>query len=1045
LGTIAGGTSEGVVNVYNPAAFKEPPPSPAEGGDAESAATTTPPANAEESAETPVHRHKGAALALDFCSSQPHMLASAGADGEVAVIDLTAKHVAHTLRSAAAAAAAVGMGQTPVSSMDGFECVAWNKSVASVIAGASSTGTITIWDLRKKSPAILSFTDSGRRVRWRGMAWDPSEATVLAACCDEDERPVVLWDLRSVQMPRHFAGHRCGVWSLSWSQLDSSLIVTSGKDKTLCWNPATLEIRREISVAGQAVPATMADDASVAASAVLAAAVTGAVPAAVERWDAMAAWSPRLPGALALCSFGSQRPRVSLLRLHDPSIPAPAPPAAALPPPPQWMRRPVGAAFGFGGRIAFFRRPAPVAKGAKPVHRIAITRLAADEALAARAERFKKIAEEDKLGEFCLAQAEAATASDADRAMWTLLDAHIRAGQNIRQCILKQLGFDRERIAAELASQAAATAEKGVGVATAAAAEEEEAAATKLAPPPTLAGDEALMRAVAVGDFEHAVEYCVAVGRHADALAIASLGGNELFTRTRDAYMAREWDSREWLRLLAALSGGGANKLVETIDPRHWRVALAAVCAYAKDTSVATLASMLGDRLRKAGDDASALLCYIVAGNTAEVTAMWLREAAASTLPKNEALATLVEKLTVLKHAVAAGEDGLPEEGLAKFVEYDVLLASQGNAALAVHYLGFLADPRYQNTPGAVLLDRLAHSGAVVGEGMKRTTSPFRPISVGGSLAPAAATAAAAAAVAASASAHATAVPTATVVSPPHSAAARPHAAATLAAPYLGAVPQPIARPGVAIPAPRPVVPVQAAAPMPIPAPAFVPPAPSAATAAAAAAQRQIASPPARVQQPVVPMAQVRPPAVPAAALQAPPRMFVPPSPAMQHPIPAPAGTVAGAAPSGAPMHMAMAGTQAVLPTAPRPKPEALTTSLAATVVHEQPADPADVDAVRAHLAAVLPEIERHAAGTASEPHVAEMKAKLEVLAPMLARLPKPAVASVAGLCRALSGKDWATADVVLAAITKDHSKELTTQVVIGLRFLVRLSKMLLK
>lgn len=986
------------MSLYDPATFPE-------GGRAEEAAAADDDDESSEVSGVQAHRHKGAVLALDFCPSAQHMLASAGADGEVAVVDAGAgpePRLAHTLRAAAASAAASAQSDGG----DGFECVAWNRSVASVIAGASSAGTITIWDLRKKSPAILTFTDGGRRVRWRGMAWDPSEATVLAACCDEDDRPVALWDLRSVQMPRHFAGHRRGVWSLSWSPHDSSLVVTSGKDRTLCWNPATLEVRREITVAdhehgADTAAAAQSDEPAVASE---------------ERWDAMAAWSPRLPGTLALCSFGAQRPRLSMLCVHDPSMPAPAPPAAALPPPPQWLRRPVGVAFGFGGRAAFFRRPAPATKAVKPVHRLCFARLAADEELAARAESFKSTTENGKLEQYC-ADHEGAAANAEERTMWALLNAHLK-GQNIRQSILALLGFDREKIAAELALLAAEPAGGDGGAPV---------------PAPTPAGDKALLHAVAVGDFERAVEYCVSVGRHADALAIASMGGNELFARTREAFVAREWASREWMKMLSAINEGGVERLVETVNTKNWRVALAAICAYAKDTAVASLASMLGDRLRKADDDASALLCFIVAGNTAEVTAMWIREAAASAAPKNETLAATVEKLTVLKHAVAAGEEALPDEALAKFIEYGVLLASQGNAALAVHYLGFLAEPRFQHTPGAVLLDRLANSGAPLSEGMKRSTSPFHPMVVGGSLAHGASSAPKTAPPAAMTPARQTRPQ---VVPPLHPAATPTAARPGVAVP----TPQRSVAPQAQIPAP---VATQQAMPLPIPAPSFMP---------SPAAARPMMPSPARV----TPASLVPPIPAPAAAaalpppqqqkppVVAPPRMFVPPSPVapqqqqLQQPLMSSPTTTA-------PMQMAMAGTQAVLPTAPRPKPEALTTSLAETVSHDEPADPADIDAIRAHLASALPELERHAAGTTSEPHVAEVKAKLEVLAPILHKLSKPTVASVAAFCRALGSKDWASADAVLAAITKDHSKELTTPAVIGLRFLGRLSKMLLK
>jgi hypothetical protein len=140
---------------------------------------------------------------------------------------------------------------------------------------------------------------------------------------------------------------------------------------------------------------------------------------------------------------------------------------------------------------------------------------------------------------------------------------------------------------------------------------------------------------------------------------------------------------------------------------------------------------------------------------------------------------------------------------------------------------------------------------------------------------------------------------------------------------------------------------------------------------------------------------------------------------------------------------MAMAGTQLVQPTAPRPKPEALGTPLAETVLHQQPANPEHVSTIRTYLAKALPALQKHAAGTPNDTHVAETISKLDPLAGLLPRLSEPLIEMILRMCQDMEHKAWPAVEASLATITKDHGKELPSNVLVGLRFLVRLSKML--
>ena len=1020
-------------------------------------------------------KHSSAATCLDFCPSQQNLLVSGGTDGELVVCDMNdpTKKTVHSLDAASetltAAVPGLGAGgahgtQHPISS------VAWNRRVGPILTAVSSSGLITIWDLRKKA-AILSFTDNGRRAKWRSASWDPTEPTVLVTAADENENPVVLWDLRSIQLPRYFGGHKRGVWCTSWNSSDSSLLVTSGKDRTLCWNPATMEIRCEINTAAAGAAGQLASPVVQPAANPF-----GALGDSQEHWDMSALWSPTLPGTLALCSYGSAKPRVSLVPLSDPSPAQLPPPLAAheaqpaLPPVPAWMKRPVGCAFGFGGKMAVFRSTSRTVE----LHKCDV-----DTALVERAERFRGATTSGGLEELCRKKAEEA-ASEEERALWTMFASHY--GPNVRTDLLKLLGYDKDKINTELdaalkTEEAKEEEEKkkkeeeeGVDTdakpeekaqesqedgAAAASTEEEEKktegaggyfddaqtnvfdsiAAQKPVVPAvqtveeeekkkeeeeepvevSVTGEDAVItQALLVGEYEKAARYCASVNRDADALVIASYGGRELFEKIRDAYCERVWVPAG-MKFVHMLLNSPLERLVGRVAVDHWRAAMAALCTYATKDEFPVLACALGDRLRDANNTAAATLCYIASCNMGRVVSIWIAQQNASPAPARETLPDLIEKLIILKHATKASDDAFSVEALDKFVEYAELLSCQGAMLLAASYISFLAAPRFANTPAALFLERLRRSGDAP------VTAPVT--------APAAAAAAAAApVVAAPAAAAMPAVPRlAQPAKPAIPASTTPASSPFIMKPAMPAMPvaSPVAVPAASPAAPRPAAMVSPTTfrpqmpavvpPMPVAQPTFIPrtvpsaaPIPAAAAAAAVPAPAPVAAPAARAPMPM------------------PMPMPMQPMPVQQMPM-----QTYGQAPM-------------VAPSMARPKPERMTTSLSAELQQAKPADAAVVESITANVGALIGALQQRAAGTADEPHVRDTNARLQELLVKAAGLPCDCAEAVAQFLQDVAAKDNTAATASLQQLTKLHSKSLTVSILTGLRFLQRLSAKLL-
>eukprot|EP00727_Mastigamoeba_balamuthi_P006837 m51a1_g2774 Sec31 (1235) ;mRNA; r:1031910-1036712 len=1155
LGIIAGGTTEGSVSIYNPAAFGTP----------------------DKAVLCTQQKHSGAVQGLDFNPFQQNLLASAGADSEIYIWDL----------SDPTKPTAYDPGKK-VPALTDISSVAWNRKVPTILASTGYSGSAVIWDLRLKR-SLISFADKSRKAKWKAVAWNPTEPTSLITVCDEDENPVVMWDLRNIHQPRYFEGHRSGVWSATWSEHDPSLVVTGGKDRTLCWNPDTLQTYSEVQA-----------------------------DASGNDWYAKTVWSPLVPATLAACSYGSHNPKISVHTLFDVraesrAAPLPATPADPAPSqrPPKWMGATCGASFGFGGRLVTFNaagkgavtvrrmpgdeglmkraeefdavvsqgkfrefceqrsadprapesertawrfigvqfaknvreeilgtlgfsraevnaRIAELLEAAKPKEpaapaeapeapespaseeaaeepaapaepqqpakgAVTVRRMPGDEGLMKRAEEFDAVVSQGKFREFCEQRSADPRAPESERTAWRFIG--VQFAKNVREEILGTLGFSRAEVSAriaelleaakpkepaapaeapeapespaseEAAEEPAAPAEpqqpakadvSGLFGSTDGDVEGADAFASIAAAPAqqqqqqeparkeqeaakeeeeerrvvpiefTCEGEEGtIAKAVVLGDFEAAARYCESLGRHADALIIASCGGPEVFGRVRDAYVKARWQSSP-MRLVDTLARTDLRCMIDAITPASWKAALAALCTYAKSSQFPTLTSSLGDKLMQAGDADAACLCYVAAGNVDKAVELWARNERAG---HTGDLQNLVEKITILRHAVGAESDSVSQSALGKFMEYAVLLSSQGRMQAATRYLAFLSDPKFARTPAAMLLDRVR-----VCDGAK---SAYRAERVAGNIrrgAAAPATILGTAATAAQTQQFRAAAP----VMPPPSSVSPP-------------LTKPVQRP-IMPTMPLPTMPMQQQQQMPGPPTQFLPKAMPTFVPSPPVSQPMLPTMPAAtgstspvMHAPIKPFVPHMPMAMPTGAPGAAPQ-----SPAAMPFIPHVPGAAGGVppVPVPAPMPMPMSPIMAsnMMPQISRPKTEVMKTGVLAQTIeaHQAHASEEDVATVRSAVARLLTALQAAAAGGMHERHVNDTARKLDPLASQLPKLKASTSTELVRFTQAVEAKDWNTADHAIEIITKESIQELEGNVVTGLRFLSKLSRQLL-
>ncbi len=269
----------------------------------------------------------------------------------------------------------------------------------------------------------------------------------------------MVWDLRNARAPEKIlTGHEKGVLSLSWCKQDADLLLSCGKDnRALCWNPQTSE-------------------------------VIGELPSA-DNWAFQVDWCPRNPDMLATAFFDGTIGIHSIQSTNEASAAesgrAAVPRAdgadvfdapgfsrsssqgtLSLKQPPKWLRRPISASFGFGGKLVSVEN-LPSSQGKSQSSVVHLRKVVTEVDFVERAKKLDAAIEEGSLQSFAEEKSDAseATAVPAGEG-WKALLSLFKA--NSRNELVTLLGFSKEEIAARVAEavenlKAAAEAKSTLG------------------------------------------------------------------------------------------------------------------------------------------------------------------------------------------------------------------------------------------------------------------------------------------------------------------------------------------------------------------------------------------------------------------------------------------------------------------------------------------------------------------------------------------------------------------------------------------------------
>ncbi|EMS16933.1 EhSec31, putative [Entamoeba histolytica HM-3:IMSS] len=557
-----------------------------------------------------------------------------------------------------------------------IKCVNWNVKVPHIIALTLSTGSIVIFDCKKKKN-IMTFNDK-THANWKGACWVPTEKTTIVTISDSEEKPVQLWDVRNTMAPvRVFEGHKAPVWSINFSKTDPNIFATTGQDKTAIWNFETGKIICEF-------------------------------PSQENVWDTFVQWSSQ-EGRMCTCGLDGFINFYTISDYGDGKHP-------------KWMERTSGCTFGFGGKMGIFKGKEVLLK--KMVGTVSIKKMEKgeiEELCVKRSETCQGDEQETwKLisGIVC----------KDDKAVMKITGFE---GESVKEKVneyykekrLLKVDEIKEKVPQEKEVNKAEIEEdddpfEHIG-------EEEEIKENTKGEivveevheekyKEDTVEDKIIEELVVSGEIDKAVEFCIKTKRFADALVMTE-NNKEMHSKVIEEYKKEEWNKKKSLNIVNAVMEEKLEKIVEECKVEEWKFVLYAICIHANVALKPVLIVRLGDKLYPTNKHA-ALICYIASGNVNKLIDIWI--------DASHGIEEVIERIEILRSM--CGHIQLTDSITTKIVEHATQLASMGELNAAQKLIECLG--AQQNNKTKELVDRIYYAQGAQGT---QPVCPYKKVIVG--------------------------------------------------------------------------------------------------------------------------------------------------------------------------------------------------------------------------------------------------------------------------------------------------------------------------
>jgi len=389
-------------------------------------------------------------------------------------------------------------------------------------------------------------------------------------------------------------------------------------------------------------------------------------------------WSPIKRGVASTCSLDRKVQAHSILGLSSKAGR-----------PPKWMRRASSVSCGFGGSIVSCGAKDKVVRMRTYVEQPDLVKLSDD---------FETTIASSPVSDYCQVMASRAM-TPGEAQLWAFMQVIFET--DARQQLLDTLGYDPDAISQATLSHGDEPVMNGVSSLSL----EDKHASTGM----SKSTEEMVKKALLVGNFEAAVECCFKTGNLADALVLASCGGEELWHKTQQRYFDEQSGKRPFLTTVNAVMRNQLADLVPNSDPKNWHETLAILCTYGRSEEFPSLCMALGDLLDGAGNPQSASLCYMCALSLEGAVRFWRSQLQEANTKKGgtdiSAVHDFVVKVSVFLMAIGQNVT-LEAEDSSVFSSYASSLADQGLLVAAAKY------SKGDSPESMILRDRLYRSKA---------------------------------------------------------------------------------------------------------------------------------------------------------------------------------------------------------------------------------------------------------------------------------------------------------------------------------------------
>ena len=511
-----------------------------------------------------------------------------------------------------------------------------------------------------------------------------------------------------------FAGHSKGIMSMDWCPKDSDILLSGGKDnRTIVWDTNT----------GQPI-GDLAHSAN---------------------WTFDTKWCPRNPDLCVIASFDgmvtlhslqgssdhpeddafSPQPAHVEPQVVDPNDPFSqigvqhhqqrkmSQPVFSLAHPPKWLRRPVSAVWGFGGKLAMF----DTNHGAT----LTIKTIPVSDEISFRADQLDYILKENNAetsAQYCDYMANSEFMRDPkEKDFWNFLKGLFTANDHADMSGFLNYDptFSKEERLSKLVKKLSLSVDDELKQVNGdQSPESEKPKAVPFALYSSVSTEESdidalITKAVSVGDFEHAVNVCLGSNRMADAMVLALNGSPELLEKAQQFYFKKQAGSRPYIRMLKAVVEGNLADIVSNakLDTNNtWRDLIALISTYSKPEDFATYFSILGKRIIEpssglkdtATKSHAAVLCFVGSRELERVVELWCEPKHGNLSPNDVSLQSLAERLSMLRQAIQYEDPELILEHATDgrsalhnlyevYVKYAWLASVQGNLDVAWRFL----------------------------------------------------------------------------------------------------------------------------------------------------------------------------------------------------------------------------------------------------------------------------------------------------------------------------------------------------------------------